>query len=184
MKEKEHTLALNFKLSPKLSSMLLTLYTLPIVPIEDIDAGIMHRLRKEVAQYDISIQTKRRMGYWISDGDKLHIKSVLETPKPLSWRALSTGAGIFHNKALREHVGFSDEQLVGFGWQKVKLVHDDDFPKHQEAWEEAKRSGVFEVMIRLLCADHEYHQFLLHGEPVLDDEGNIIFWNGLNTPLD
>jgi hypothetical protein len=68
---------LAFKLSPKLGETLVALYERHIVPIEEIDAMLVHRLRKELKPQGIAVVTKRYLGYWLTDETKLAIEKAI-----------------------------------------------------------------------------------------------------------
>jgi hypothetical protein len=73
----EYRIATAFKLPPKLAEMLTGLYTRTWVPTNEIDALLMHRLRKEMKPRGVVINTKRMLGYWIEDQDKLVIRRAI-----------------------------------------------------------------------------------------------------------
>jgi DNA-binding response OmpR family regulator len=73
----QYQIALAYKLSPKLAELLLVLYKQPVVPIETADAMLVHRLRKEIKSRGIKIETKRYLGYWLTDETKLAIEKAI-----------------------------------------------------------------------------------------------------------
>jgi hypothetical protein len=75
--ELSRQIAIKYKLSPKLKDTLAVLYVNEVVLIEDVDRVIVHRLRKELKPHGIVINTKRTVGYWLSDDMKAAIASRL-----------------------------------------------------------------------------------------------------------
>ena len=61
------------KLSPRLAGTLSELYTKPPVPITEIDAVILQRLRQQV-KGRITIKTRRGLGYYLEDEDRAVIE--------------------------------------------------------------------------------------------------------------
>jgi len=80
----DYDVAATFKLSPRMCEVLVTLLTFTVLPSRDVDAILIHRLRKELSGYNISIKTKKGLGYWIPEPDKLRIKRAL---KPLKTKS-------------------------------------------------------------------------------------------------
>jgi hypothetical protein len=68
---------LAYKLSPKLAELLLALLSVSIVPIDGVSAMLVHRLRKEIKTHGIKIETKRYLGYWLTDETKLAIEKAI-----------------------------------------------------------------------------------------------------------
>lgn len=178
----EETISLNFKLSPKLSEALLTLYHLPVIPIAEADAVLMHRLRKEMKQHRININSKRHLGYWLSEEHKLHIKSVLETNEPLSWMAFPDGKGFYHSPSWLARYGLSEKDAMGYGYREV--LHDADRATVIAAIEERGRTGTFPTFkARMRCTVDGFKWFSLSAQAVLNSAGVLIYWIGTNVPI-
>ena len=75
-----------FRMPPALSDLLGLLVAMPTINAEIVQEkmGItsdikvtMHRLRKELQPFKISIKSRRHAGYWIDDADKERIKAMI-----------------------------------------------------------------------------------------------------------
>jgi hypothetical protein len=75
-----------FRMPPALSDLLGLLVAMPTINAEIVQdkMGItsdikvtMHRLRKELQPFKISIKSRRHAGYWIDDADKERIKAMV-----------------------------------------------------------------------------------------------------------
>lgn len=84
--QRNDKLAYTFKLTPAQTSLLGLLLALPSVNADTITdrLGIVtdvkvaiHRLRNELKTWDIAIQSKRNLGYWLDEGAKGRIKGML-----------------------------------------------------------------------------------------------------------
>jgi hypothetical protein len=71
----QHRIAFAFKLPPKLSGLLTSLYTADLIP--HADRVVVFRLRKEMASYGISIKARPRVGYWLPDECKLMVQEAI-----------------------------------------------------------------------------------------------------------
>jgi hypothetical protein len=84
--QRDKTLAVTFRLTPALNNLLGLLISVPVVTPEMIrdrleianDAKVgIHRLRKQLEPWDIKIQQKRNLGYWLEDEDKARIRGLV-----------------------------------------------------------------------------------------------------------
>jgi hypothetical protein len=80
------SLAVTFKLTPVLNNLMGLLLALPNVTPEIIrqrleiahDAKVaIHRLRKHLEPFEIRIQSRRNLGYWLEDETKVRIRGLL-----------------------------------------------------------------------------------------------------------
>jgi hypothetical protein len=79
-------LAITFRLTPVLNNLMGLLVAMPVVTPEMIcqrlgiapDAKVaLFRLRKHIAPWEITIHSKRNVGYWIDSTDKAKVKRML-----------------------------------------------------------------------------------------------------------
>src|SRR6185312_5258074 len=82
-------IANTFRLTPTMTNLLGLLLALPTVNAEiigqrlgiDSDAKVaIHRLRQELKPWDVAIQSKRMLGYWLDPGTKQRVKAMLSNP--------------------------------------------------------------------------------------------------------
>jgi hypothetical protein len=82
-----------FHLSPRLADIFGLLLSQDVVPTETLttrlnlvsDAKVaVHRLRRQMAPLGITIHSRNRVGYWISDEDKAILHGMLEAKAPVA----------------------------------------------------------------------------------------------------
>ena len=100
------------------------------------------------------------------------------------WIMRSDGGAAYANRRWCDYTGLSPEQLQGDGW--LQLIHPDERPRIQEAWQTAVRTGTpYEVEHRIRQGSTgEYHWFLARGIPYRDAQGAILSWVGTCTDID
>jgi hypothetical protein len=85
LRQTDQRLIATFKLSPQRMKLMGLLLTLPIVTPEVITRRLginievrvaMNRLRKDLAKFEIPLESRRKLGYWFSDETKLKIKAM------------------------------------------------------------------------------------------------------------
>lgn len=112
-----------------------------------------------------------------------HLKRIIDTTPGLIWSALPDGQNEWVNQHYLDYVGMSLEQLQGWGWSSV--IHPDDLHLIVNAMETAVGSGrAGEAEARLLRHDGTYRRFLFQAAPLLDEDGNVLKWYGINTDIE
>ena len=102
------------------------------------------------------------------------LRSVIETIPAMVWSALPDGSNVLVNKRWTDYTGLS---ATGLGWQAA--VHPGDLGRHMDVFCKSSAKGVpFQDEVRLRRADGECRWFVVAGEPLRDENGNIIKWYG------
>jgi PAS domain S-box-containing protein len=92
--------------------------------------------------------------------------------------ANTQGDVTFASPKLLEYSGLTLEETCGQGWRKA--VHPEDDERVLQSWMAALQSGMdFEIETRIRRADGVYRWFLVRGIPVLDDDGQTLYWMGV-----
>jgi PAS domain S-box-containing protein len=74
-------------------------------------------------------------------------------------------------------MGLSREELCGWGWRE--LIHLDDVPQAQAAWDQAVRSGKpYSTDHRIRRIDGLYYWVAARGQPVTTEDGQVQKWVG------
>jgi PAS domain S-box-containing protein len=73
--------------------------------------------------------------------------------------------------------GMTAEQAQGWGW--AEAIHPDDRKKLVEEWESYLASGPVDTEARIRRFDSSYRWFLIRGNPLRDESGNILKWYGI-----
>ncbi|CCM77240.1 PAS domain-containing sensor histidine kinase [Rhizobium mesoamericanum] len=101
----------------------------------------------------------------------------------LAWIGAPDGGFEDGNKQWFEYTGLTREAALGFGF--VSAFHPDDLDKVIKVWTDLCTSGKpGGVDARMLRHDGEARWFVLRAVPLLDDDGNVIRWYGVNTDID
>ena len=83
---RDESLAATLRLTPVLNNLMGLLMNVPVVTPEMIrqrleiapDAKVaIHRLRAHLKSHDIKIQSRRNVGYWLEDEDKLNVRELV-----------------------------------------------------------------------------------------------------------
>jgi len=101
----------------------------------------------------------------------------------LCWMAQADGFIYWYNRRWYDYCGTTPQEMEGWGWQSV---HDPlELPQVMENWKASIASAeAFEMVFPLRGADGKFRQFLTRISPVLDAQGSVIRWIGLNTEFD
>jgi len=74
-------------------------------------------------------------------------------------------------------MGLSRKELCGWGWRE--LIHLDDVPQAQAAWDQAVRSGKpYSTDHRIRRIDGLYYWVAARGQPVTTEDGQVQKWVG------
>ena len=98
------------------------------------------------------------------------------------WIADPDGRLEYCNSGWSDFAGRSTEDMLVEGWPG--LIHPDDLREFLGDWRTAcSAKQVFEKECRLIAADGIAHRFFVRAEPLLDGNGKVANWHGLNTAL-
>ena len=79
-------------------------------------------------------------------------------------------------------MGLTQKQCSDFGWSDV--LHPDDVEHTLSMWKECVRTeGVWDIEHRYRGVDGQWHPILARGVPVKNDNGEIIYWAGINLDI-
>lgn len=100
------------------------------------------------------------------------------------WTTDLNGISTYQNDSFIKYTGLSLEQLnKNGGWEKI--IHPEDLPDNLLVWTAAMEAKkIFVYQHRFLNADGKYQWFLSRGLPVLDGDGNVLYWLGSSTDID
>jgi len=98
------------------------------------------------------------------------------------WVCDPDGRNIYASKSFLNLVGLTQEQCSNFGWGDV--LHPDDAERTVAAWKECVRTcGVWDFEHRYCGVDGQWHPILARGVPVLNKQGEVICWAGINLDI-
>src|SRR5258708_29033821 len=111
------------------------------------------------------------------------LRTLIDTIPVIAWCALPDGSGEFWNRRWHEYTGLSLEAVRGWGWRTA--IHPEDLDQLEKKWRADLASGqAGEVEGRLRRFDGEYRGFLFRYEPLRDESGEIVNWDGTNTDIE
>ena len=98
------------------------------------------------------------------------------------WVCEPDGRNIYASESFLNLVGLTQEQCSNFGWGDV--LHPDDAERTIAAWKECIRTGSFwDIEHRFRGVDGQWHPVLARGVPVRNDQGEILYWAGINLDI-
>ena len=97
------------------------------------------------------------------------------------WAATPEGDFDYLNRRWYEYVGDDIDKSSNF----VAAFHPDDRDRWYGDWSRARETGErYETEFRLRDKEGDYRWFLVRGEPMTDNQGNIVRWFGTGTDID
>src|SRR5260221_10696627 len=100
----------------------------------------------------------------------------------LAWSARPDGSAEFFNRRWLDYTGLSSEEASNWGW--AAALHTEDRDRLLDCWRHLLDSGeAGEIEARLRRYDGDYRWFLFRVEPVRDNRGGILTWDGANTEI-
>lgn len=109
-------------------------------------------------------------------------RALAEQAPQVIWMANNKGEANYFNRAWFDVVGGSLDDWAGLKWSSV--IHLEDLPGIRKNWVHsvATRSP-FVGMRRLLALDGTYHVMSYRASPVIDEQGEISFWVGIDADI-
>jgi len=117
------------------------------------------------------------------DAQDLSFQVLVDAIPTIVWTARADGHFDFLNQEFFTFAGMKREHTIDESY--VRAIHPDDIPVRKSAWERAVENGAtYAVEYRFLRADGSYRWFLAKGNPVRDEQGQIVKWVGTCTDID
>jgi formate hydrogenlyase transcriptional activator len=106
-----------------------------------------------------------------------NLAAIINTIPTTAWTTRPDGYCDFLNQVWLDYAGMSAEQAQGWGWTEV--IHPDDRTKLVAEWQSCLASGArVDTEARIRRFDGSYRWFLIRGNPLKDEAGNIVKWYG------
>lgn len=100
----------------------------------------------------------------------------------LCWIANANGYVVWYNQRWHDYCGSTLEEMEGWAWQSV--YSPDILPGLKILWSNALKTGeAFELTSPIKSADGQYRPFLMKAAPVLDADGRVQRWYGINVDV-
>ncbi|WP_162009678.1 EAL domain-containing protein [Methylocystis heyeri] len=108
---------------------------------------------------------------------------LLEKYSQAIWEADRHGQTVSDSPSWRAYTGQTLEEMLGHGW--LDAVHPDDRARVQQTWREAMASRAdVDVEARIRHADQGYRWTNARATAILDQDGEIEKWVGVNIDID
>ena len=102
---------------------------------------------------------------------------IINTIPTAAWTTRPDGYCDFLNQVWLDYAGMTAEQAQGWGW--AEAIHPDDRKKLVEDWQSCLASGTpVDTEARIRRFDGSYRWFLIRGNLLKDEGGNILKWYG------
>src|SRR5215831_11837182 len=109
--------------------------------------------------------------------DDLNLAAIVNTIPTAAWTTRPDGYCEFINQVWLDYTGINAEKAQGWGW--AEAIHPDDRTKLVEEWQSCLASGTpVDTEARIRRFDSSYRWFLIRGNPLKDEGGNILKWYG------
>jgi PAS domain S-box-containing protein len=109
-------------------------------------------------------------------------RSLVQASAEIVWVMQADGLTPVETEAWRRFTGTGDGVLDESGW--LATIHPDDRERTRRAWWDAvSRRAPYGIEYRLRRADGTYAHSAARAAPVLDDDGQVVEWVGLNVDI-
>lgn len=109
-------------------------------------------------------------------------RTLAESMPQIVWTTDPEGRCTYLNRLWVEYTGLSLEEKYGNSWNNC--IHPEDLAAANHAWEKAtRRGGRYSVEFRLRRADGSYRWWLNRGEPLRNEQGEVVRWLGTSTDI-
>ncbi|MBN1824878.1 MAG: PAS domain S-box protein [Candidatus Eisenbacteria bacterium] len=117
----------------------------------------------------------------LAEKERLY-RTLIESVPHVIWLADRDGGITYINPAWKEITGREPEQSLGSRW--AESLHPDDLFRVLAQWEgSCKKGREFGGEARFLSREGAYRILSYIGTPVLDEQGRVEMWAGINTDM-
>ncbi len=138
-------------------------------------------LARELAQRAAFALDNARL-YQASSISLERYRSLIDASRQVVWTANPEGEHVEEQPGWTRLTGQRPEDYAGDGW--TRRIHPDDLPAALSAWQRAVQTrSVYEIEQRVQVIDGSYRHFHVRAVPILDAEGRLREWTGVNTDI-
>lgn len=145
------------------------------------NARLFKEAQDALLKYKAELQERERIEAALRNSERLY-RAIGEAINYGIWICDPSGRNIYASESFLKLTGLTQEECSAFGWGSA--LHPDDAERTVEAWKECVRThGVWDRVHRVRGVDGEWHPVLARGVPVRDENGQVIFWAGINLDV-
>jgi PAS domain S-box-containing protein len=135
--------------------------------VRELNAGLEARIAERTAE----LTRQERL-----------FRALAEQAPEVIWKTDGAGKATFLNEAWYELVGGAAPDWLGNGW--MARVHPDDLADVKRNWQCSRETlQPYGGIRRILAKDGSSHTMRYKAGPVLDDEGKVAFWVGVDADI-
>lgn len=140
------------------------------------------RLLEEVSQLNAGLEQKVAERTAELARQEALFRALAEQAPQAVWTASPEGAATYYNRAWFELMGGEFKDWSGYQW--LDAVHPQDVADIKASWVNARASlAPYSGTRRLLARDDCFHTMAYRTSPVLDDQGRVAFWVGIDADI-
>lgn len=140
------------------------------------------KLFEQVQQLNLGLEEKVAERTAALTRQEALFRALAEQAPQVIWNADAKGKLTYLNRKWYELMGGMPADWMGHKWRAA--IHPDDLPALSASWESSRQSlKPYEGIRRLLAGDGTYHTMSYRGSPVLDENGDVLFWVGIDADI-
>jgi PAS domain S-box-containing protein len=140
------------------------------------------RLLEEVSQLNTGLEQKVAERTLALERQQALFRALAEQAPQVVWTINPNGAATYFNRAWFDLVGGKLEDWTGTRWFSV--IHPEDLPDVKAKWEAARAAqSQYMGIRRVLALDGSSHTMSYRASPVLDEQGEVAFWVGIDADI-
>jgi PAS domain S-box-containing protein len=140
------------------------------------------RLLEEISQLNAGLEQKVAERTVALARQEALFRALAEQAPQTVWMASPDGAATYCNRAWFDLMGGELKDWTRYQW--LAVVHPEDVPDIKAKWKVAKANqSPYAGLRRLLAKDGSYHTMAYRASPVLDDQGEVAFWVGIDADI-
>jgi PAS domain S-box-containing protein len=129
----------------------------------------------------IDITKRKQVEEALRDSEKLY-RAIGESINYGIWICNPDGRNIYASESFLRLVGLTQKQCSDFGWGDA--MDPNDAKRTIALWKKCIQSeGTWDIEHRFRGVDGQWHPILARGGPVRNDQGEIIYWAGINLDI-
>jgi PAS domain S-box-containing protein len=111
------------------------------------------------------------------------MQRMMDTVPSMLWSVAPDGRAVFINKKARDYIGLAENKIQDWGW--IQVIHPEEREYVVQELKKALANGSsYGTEHRTRRADGIYRWHMSRGEPLRDEDGQIVQWFGIDIDID